>query len=231
MSAVQKLTNPPLPAQRGHRAPGGLGRWRPRPRRETGLALKAPDPLRTPQNRGCSTPLQINGWACAAWQAQGRRLVLPRPSRLPLSAPGRDHGLGTGLCPSLWLCCPLVAAGFSLQLQDSDSAVGWSRDRLQEQGYGERGTRSGDEGITGRDGGLPPPSTVTHTHTRKALPWEEQKLASGGGGQDNAWARVCMVNQRAANPRCVCHPGVESMSLPWTLSVSGPVLAGRVRQK
>ena len=49
--------------------------------------------------------------------------------RLPLSPPSQDHGLGTGLCPSLWLCCPLVVAGFSLQLQDSDSAVGWSRDR------------------------------------------------------------------------------------------------------
>ena len=70
-----------------------------------------------------------------------------------------------------------------------------------------------------------------HARTRKALPWEEQKLASGGRGQDNAWARVRMVNQMAANPRCVCHPGVESMSLPWILSISEPVLAGRVRQK
>ena len=26
-------------------------------------------PLRTPQNRGCSTPLRVNGWACTAWQA------------------------------------------------------------------------------------------------------------------------------------------------------------------
>lgn len=69
----------------------------------------------------------------------------------------------------------------------------------------------------------------TRTHGKRSRGKSRSWPVGAGAGQ--RLARVCMVNQRAANPRCVCHPGVESMSLPWTLSISGPVLAGRVRQK
>lgn len=142
----------------------------------------------------------MDGWACTAWKAWGPCLVQPLPSRAPLSPPSRDRdrGLGTGLRPSLWLCCPLAVAGFSLQLQVSDQWSAGPGTGPQEQGYRERRTRSEeDAGIPGRDGGLASSCYgYTHTHTWKELPWEEQKLVRGGRGAGQRWGGGVQVNHK-----------------------------------
>ena len=126
----------------------------------------------------------MNGWACTAWQAWGPRLVQPLPSRAPLAPPSRDRGLGTGLRPSLWLCCPLAVAGFSLQLQVCDERPAGPGTGPQNKGTGKEGpaVRKMKESRAETEV-WPPPSTVTRAHMESAPVGRAEAGQWGAGGR------------------------------------------------
>lgn len=138
-------------------------------RERTGTPSPAP-PSGTPHYRGEQKPARHEcPGVCKVWQ---------KPSPCPTQSLGE-----TQLRPGLWLCCPLVVTGFSLQLQIPGLAVGLSRD-------GTMGTSRiwGDERpgrgemVRGSQKRHPSP----HTHTWKEMlegdPGRAQKPISVGSG-------------------------------------------------